>query len=163
MKDDAHKITGLFRVAHGNHRACQLQFVLVSILLVLLSGCVSFKGYTGEDRQSKEIAIIETSFQQSFWFFGGSNLYFSSLDFYVMRLYTTEIQMEPGEHRVGFRYVIVIAGWGAASHKNYDGALNFTAQKGHRYQLDAEREDGELWAWIIDQASGEIVAGEQPP
>lgn len=72
----------------------------------------------------------------------------------------TKIYMEPGLHSVFFTYEL-----GSMGHtfNSYYGRLRFTALKGHLYKLDAEREDGELWAWIIDQASGEIVAGERPP
>ena len=161
MEGDTHRLTGLYRATLWNHRACQLQIGLALILLLLLPGCISFKAYPGPERQPDEIAIIECNYWQSFWFFGHISLHFTAVQGNNMDLQPwTKIYMEPGPHSVSFTYTLSSMGY---TFNSYYGRLTFTALKGHLYKLDAEREDGELWAWIIDQASGEIVAGERPP
>jgi hypothetical protein len=37
-----------------------------------------------------------------------------------------------------------------------------TAKPGREYQLHAMRTDGRVYGWIVDNSSGEVVAGAKP-
>ncbi len=41
--------------------------------------------------------------------------------------------------------------------------IKFIVEPRHRYQVRSTEDDGRYWAWIVDGASGDIVAGEAPP
>ena len=43
------------------------------------------------------------------------------------------------------------------------GRLIFNAQPGRGYLLKAGRRGDRVWAWIEDEASRALVAGERPP
>lgn len=150
----------------GNSLAIRFMIRMALILVLLLPGCTSFKGYSGPEREPDEIAIITTRYLQGLGLFGFAVLYFTNLDGIPVRTFNTrtnEVHMETGEHEVAFQYEIhLVAPFGGDVSFKYYGSLSFAARKGHRYILDADRSGSRTWAWIIDEASGQIIAGEQP-
>jgi hypothetical protein len=148
-----------------------LRRALLLTLACSFAGCASFQGYPGAARQQDEIAIVTVTYVQGFWILGGASLTFRSLDGIPIprtnsegRL-ITEIGLEQGEHDIGFDYKACMFGAYAMNVCGplKTGSLRFTAVRGHRYHLDAAARGDRLWAWIIDDASDQIVVGQRPP
>lgn len=80
------------------------------------------------------------------------------------------ISVTPGEHSfVVVRDVIsdVPCGLGTCQSNPpgylHQAELRLVAEPRHRYQVRTTEENGRYWTWIVDGASGAVVAGDAPP
>jgi hypothetical protein len=78
---------------------------------------------------------------------------------------TNRLAIAAGPHTVAFVYNVsygcqVIG----CKTKGYEGKVRFMAEAGRSYQLHAAiSPTEELWAWVVDETDGRIVAGRLPP
>ena len=96
---------------------------------------------------------------------GGGKVRIEAIDGRDAGYFETWAEVLPGRHEVRYAY---LEGLGAypvpvlpldSSH----GRLIFNAQPWRGYILKAERQGDTTWAWIEDEASRALVAGERPP
>lgn len=78
---------------------------------------------------------------------------------------TNRLALEPGPHTVAFVYNVSygcrVVG---CKTKGYNGRVRFIAEAGRSYQLHAAISPSEeLWAWVIDETDGRVIAGRLPP
>ncbi len=78
---------------------------------------------------------------------------------------TNRLALPAGPRTVSFIYAVSygcqVVG---CKTKTYDGQIRFNAEEGRRYQLHAAISTTEkLFAWIVDETDGRIVAGRLPP
>ena len=122
--------------------------------LLLFSGCTTMQSYEGPKLAPENVALIKGSF-------GMINLASILEVDGKARGFTEETaEMLPGEHTIR---VQVTSGFGAFSPQ-YIGnkKLSFRASAGHAYKADGTIKEGVTFAWIVDETTNEVVAGERP-
>jgi len=133
--------------------------LIVFLVIVAVSGCVSikaYKAYEGEILPKAEIAILRET------------THFYVISFCSTNLKTIDgrdvngagmVELLPGPHKVSFLLEFDSYGSNARS-----GSFEFQAEAGHVYKLDVAKCTGipPLQAWIEDEATGKVVAGTKP-
>ena len=132
---------------HARKMRCAL--VLTSALLV--SGCGGMvQTYEGPKRPAREVAVLKTNVGQ---------LTFDTVwvdvvdDNKLIRAYS-ELEISPGRHSLR---VQLTSGFLKASR-----IMAFEARAGHAYRVKGVIGVKGTLAWIEDDLSGELVAGEAP-
>lgn len=46
---------------------------------------------------------------------------------------------------------------------SHTSGIEFEAEAGHTYELYSFSNREQIWTWVIDQSTGEMVAGDKPP
>lgn len=129
----------------------------VALLLLLLAfslppGCGTVKVYEGPDLPKAEIAVLKTPI---ITLNGPPRIV--NIDGRIFSGFDKTFELYPGRHTVSLR-----AGAGCGSFE--PAYVEFTAKGGHVYQLHTNVDglEGRVWAWIVDNSSGEIVGGKKP-
>lgn len=136
----------------------------VVLLLVLLAfslppGCATstmkMKVYEGPNLPKAEIAVLKAPRRQ-----------FPSVQLWIMNFDGRRTQLRgpdpsrtfeflPGRHNLSFSL-------GGGCSRREPGYIEFDAKVGHTYELRATNVMGRVWSWIVDNNTGEIVAGQKP-
>lgn len=78
-----------------------------------------------------------------------------------------EIKLQPGEHVMHWRATFLVSVLIDADGFDHDATTNTVQLKaGHIYTLHKDRTTGhgyEMYLWMTDETTGEIVAGEKKP
>ena len=133
----------------------------VALLLLLLAfslppGCGTVKVYEGPNLPKAEIAVLKTPIFGTFSLLPQGPPQIANIDGRGVPASAYTFELRPGRHQVSLS---AVAGCGAAP-----AYVEFTAKGGHVYQLHTRVEglEGRVWAWIVDNNSGEIVGGKKP-
>ena len=124
--------------------------------------------YAGPERPFAQIARICCRVAEvhggSSGFLGGK-LRIEAIDGRTSDYFETWVEVEPGRHEVRYAYLDGIGAYPipVLPLDSSQGRLIFNAQPGRGYVLKAERRGDTTWAWIEDEASRALVAGERPP
>ena len=72
-------------------------------------------------------------------------------------------EMRPGEHDIVLKGVSLQLGLGVTILANSAAeTLSLDAEAGHRYLAHSDWSDERAWFWIVDAATGDVVAGTKP-
>ena len=132
---------------------------LVVALFVLLSGCGTMKGYSGEQLPASQTALIRNSSHFP------EIVTIESVDNNRLGIGQTKVVVLPGSHQL---YVHLLRNrflWGEA---NANGIVNVFAEAGHEYTIEGTFESYIEFApsnptfWVVDVKTGEIVGGRKP-
>lgn len=113
------------------------------------------QAYEGPPLPMEEVAVIEPSFGSVI-----DSAYVKVIDgkkLGALQIYN-KICVIPGEHTVDI-YMSTGLGIHQATGKI---TLSFPAQAGSTYKVHGKIRKGEPWAWIVDEANEDIVAGQAP-
>ena len=144
-------------------------FAVVLTALLLLAACQEpTKMYAGPERPFAEIARICCRVAEiggGPGGFLGSRLRIEAIDGRDAGFFETWAEIEPGRHEVRWAYLVGIGAYPTPvlPLDSSRGRLIFNAQPGRGYILKAEQRGDVTWAWIEDEASRALVAGERPP
>ena len=123
--------------------------------LLFSAGCTTMQSYEGSKLPPEKVALIKGSF-------GLINLAsIIEVDGKARGFTEESAEILPGEHAVKIQ---VRSGWGSILMPQYIGnkTLSFQANAGHTYRVDGTIKKGDTFAWIVDEATNEVVAGEKP-
>lgn len=124
--------------------------------LFLYSGCTTMQAYDGPKLSPEKVAILKPSL-------GYKNVA-DLLEVDGKKRGTTEgvAEILPGDHTVKIQ--ITSGGWLGAGLLSRIGnsTLSFQARAGHTYLFDGKIIEGDTFAWIVDEATNEVVAGKKP-
>ena len=123
-------------------------------LIASTTGCASTQVYTGPKRPAEDVAIVTTALFESFYFVGGTALWFYSVDGNTEVAGGNKVEVLPGRHHIAFQ---IFSGVGPYSG-SINGSIVLNAEAGGRYQLHADHDDAGWRAWIVDKATGETVS-----
>ena len=132
----------------------------------LLSACQQpTQMYEGPQRPFSDIARICCRVAEVHGSLIGGKLRIDAIDGRDAGYFETWAEVLPGRHEVRFVYLDGILAYPApVIPLSWEGGrLVFNAQPGRGYVLKASREGDRIWAWIEDEASRALVAGERPP
>lgn len=120
--------------------------------LLLFAGCTTMKSYEGPKLPPENVALIKGSL--------GTIVQVTILEVDgKARGFTEEIsEILPGEHTVKIH---VSSGFGFLRIGNKK-TLSFKAKAGHTYKAEGKIIKGNTFAWIVDETTNEVVAGERP-
>lgn len=113
----------------------------------LLAGCTTMQAYEGPKKASHETAVIKSNPLRDGAFvqqINGKNLGFID----------GSVEVLPGLHSLTIR---VLIGFGGGSK-----TISLEAKAGGTYRVNGKITKGEVYAWVEDEADGEIVAGKKP-
>lgn len=124
--------------------------------------------YAGPERPFAEIARICCRVAEVHGGSGGligGKLRIEAIDGRDAGYFETWAEIEPGRHEVRYAFLEGIGAYPTPvlPLDSSRGRLIFNAQPGRGYVLKAERRGDVTWAWIEDEASRGLVAGERPP
>jgi hypothetical protein len=140
-----------------------LTFVLIAV--VFANGCGTHNAATLGSQPDENSATLYTSPMQEYTGVGGALVIVTHLDgkpikgSFLFDLPSTII-VKPGWRSVSLRYDYN-AGWFAQKQKSW--VLKFDAKRGHYYRGYARSKGNDYWAWIEDEATGDVIAGNKPP
>lgn len=134
----------------------------VVLLLVLLAfslppGCATssmkMKVYEGPNLPKAEIAVLKVKapYREGLLV----RLWVTNFDGRITKANQWTFEFLPGRHNLSFSL-----GGGCSSFA--PGYIEFDAKVGHTYELRATNVMGRVWSWIVDNNTGEIVAGQKP-
>lgn len=164
--EPAQKLEGGIRGMSPRHtlsiRSAKRVRPAVALLLLLLAfslppGCGTAKVYEGPNLPKAEIAVLKTPIFATFSTFPEGPPQIVNIDGRGVPASARTFELRPGRHQVS-----LAAGAGCSGQPAY---VEFTAKGGHVYQLHTNVEgllEGRVWAWIVDNNSGEIVGGMKP-
>ena len=122
---------------------------------LLFAGCTTMQSYEGAKLPPEDVAIIKGSF-------GVINMAsILEVDGNARSFFEEMAELLPGEHTVKIQ---VMSGFGGVFSPQYIGykTLSFQASAGHTYKVDGKIKKGDTFAWIVDETTNEVVAGESP-
>ena len=134
----------------------RLRFTIIVLTsLVFLSGCAQLelkplKLYDGPDRPAQETAKFERLKPAGSDFIDGTRS-FSRFSHYLFL---------PGRHGIAF-FGTIPKLYHSLSGNTYAGYVEFEAKAGRTYRLQHTLSGERVWSWIVDQDTGEVVAGEK--
>ena len=137
-------------------------FATLLPVLALCAGCAHQK-YQGDERSSKEVAVINDSYTMSLrWDRAQIIAVDDERSEYSDWVMPEQVEVLPGKHSVsiycwhGFK----------ASHRSglqgRVGSVEFEAKPGHEYQVFCGTSNGRYVRWIKDLTAEEIVGGTTP-
>ena len=137
----------------------KLSFILASILIAACAFQVShtYKLYSGPERSAEEIATLDLS--------GVDVITVDGLN--VKRMDYARVQLFPGEHRITsakeFGFSVLVE---PSMHGRFERILEVNLEAGKVYKVIGDRTTGhgyQIFFWIEEANSGEVVAGEKKP
>jgi len=117
--------------------------------MFLFSGCATKQAYEGSKLPRESVAVIK----DSFGVIDGAGIL--QVDGKKRGFFDKIVEVLPGEHTL----VVQVHSAGVARNK----ALTFNARAGHVYRVDGKVSRGNAIAWIEDETTNEVVAGERTP
>jgi hypothetical protein len=134
-------------------------------VVFLLSACQQpVKIYEGPERPFAEVSRICCRAADIHGSLIGAKLLIEAIDGRDAGYFEMWAEIAPGRHEVRYVYLEGIGAYPIIVPVSVDrGRLVFNAQPGRGYILKAEREGNTTWAWIEDEASRALVAGQRPP
>ncbi len=128
--------------------------IIVSLAaVVLVTGCATMQTYEGPKLRRDEVAVIKSETLGTIL----DTAYIGEIDGKDIGFMQTKAEVLPGDHTVK---VIVTTGLG---YQQYIGnkTLYLSAEAGRTYKVHGKIRRGDTWAWITDEKTEEIVAGEK--
>jgi hypothetical protein len=113
--------------------------------------------YKGKERPVEKVALITTRPGTTYIFGGVVNRVYSVDGKYFkdQKNPSGEVRVLPGKHTLGVEHL---------TKAHYvTGSVNFLAEAGRVYHLDSGREDEDVYFWLEDAETGEVVSEEKPP
>ena len=122
---------------------------------LLFAGCTTMQSYEGAKLPPEDVAIIKESFSVI------NRASILEVDGKARSFFEESSEILPGEHTVKIQ---VISGFGSFIGPQHIGnrTLSFQASAGHTYKVDGKIKKGDTFAWIVDETTNEVVAGESP-
>ena len=139
---------------------------LLLSMLLLWSACQEpTKLYPGPEKPFAEVSRICCRVAEVRGSLIGDKLRLDAIDGRDSGYFETWAEVTPGRHEVRYSYLTGIGAYPTPvlPLSSDEGRMIFNAQPGHGYILKATRQDGKVWAWIEDEASRALVAGQRPP
>ena len=133
---------------------------------LLLAACQEpTKMYEGPERPFAEISRICCRVAEVHGSLIGAKLRIEAIDGRDAGYFETWAEVAPGRHEVRYAYLEGIGAFPTPvlPLSSDHGRLIFNAQPGRGYILKADRQGDRVWAWIEDEASRALVAGQRPP
>ncbi len=140
-----------------------------AVLLALLSACA--KPPPQQRPSGDQTAVIWADYRQNFYALGYSTVTITEID--GTRLVGADdkpvaksFEVAPGKHTISFRYghsaLCLNVASGCVMDLSRTGKLTVDVRAGRVYRLFAEYRRGELWAWVVDESDGLVIAGDAP-
>ena len=120
----------------------------LAILAAQLVGCGTVQTYEGPKKATHEVALVKTNIGQA----ALDAVWVGRLDGKELVLAYSELELAPGSHAT---QILIKRGFLTRSK-----AISFDAKAGHTYRVSGEFNSGT--AWLVDEGTGELVAGEKP-
>ena len=122
---------------------------------LLFSGCATIQSYEGAKQPPENVALIKESFGVI------NRASILEVDGKAHSFFEESSEILPGEHIVKIQ---VITGLGSFMGPQRIGnkTLSFQASAGHTYKVDGKIKKEGTFAWIVDETTNEVVAGERP-
>ncbi len=138
-----------------------------AVLLVLLSACAKPAPRPGPS--GDQTAVIWADYRQDFYALGYSTVTITEID--GTRLVGADdkpvaksFEVAPGKHKISFRYghsmLCLYVSSGCVMDLSRTGKLTVDVRAGRVYRLFAKYQHGELWAWVIDESDGLVIADD---
>lgn len=134
--------------------------VFVVVAFSLPTSCATLKKYyKGPDLPEDEIAVIKTAGVDYYGVFI-RDTYFTAVDGIATDYLTNQVHVLPGSHNFSVRETLHI---GCGGYKVY-GMIGFEAEAGHEYEILVRQTtfSQDVFIWVEDLDTGEIVAGNKP-
>jgi hypothetical protein len=125
-----------------------------ALLSMLLASCGTMQGYEGAKELPANIAVIKSSLLDHFF----DTAMIIEIDGTEVGGFQDKVEVLPGEHTVKIH---VSSGVGYTQFVG-NKTVVLRAVAGRTYKVDGKIRKGEPWAWIVDEATGQLVAGEKP-
>ena len=140
-----------------------------AVLLVLLSACAKPAPRPGPS--GDQTAVIWADYRQDVYALGYSTVTITEID--GTRLVGADdkpiaksFEVAPGKHKISFRYGHSALCLSVSSRCVMDlsrtGKLTVDVRAGRVYRLFAQYRSGDLWAWVVDESGGGVIAGAVP-
>jgi hypothetical protein len=136
----------------------ELRSLFSTLLIVfLVTSCATVKTYEGESLPSEEVAVIKSNY----WCHLTGGIVVREVDGKDVGFNPGDIHVLPGMHTVKIR---VTHSHGYLGTMMSSGTVNLYAEAGHTYMVDGRiyRLGERVWIWIVDEETGEVVAGMKP-
>lgn len=136
------------------------------LALLLLAACQEpTQLYPGPEKPFSEVARICCRVAEVHGSLIGDKLRLDAVDGRSSGYFETWAEIAPGRHEIRYSYLRGIGAYPTPvlPLSSDEGRLIFNAQPGRGYILKATREGDRVWAWVEDEASRALVAGERPP
>ena len=113
------------------------------------------RAYDGPELPPDQVAVVKTT--------GGLTdmARIADIDGRTGRGNVDTAEILPGPHSITIR-ISSGSGFIGDPQKFGDKTLLFTATAGHSYLIEGTIEDDTSYAWIVDEATNAVVAGEKP-
>lgn len=135
-------------------------------VVILLSGCEEpAQQYEGPQRPFSEISRLCCRVAEVHGSLIGDKLRLEAIDGRDAGWFDTWTELLPGRHEVSYAYLQGLLAYPlpVLPYSTDRGRMIFNAQPGRGYILKADRQGDRVWAWIEDEASRDLVAGQRPP
>ena len=140
-----------------------------AVLLALLSACAKPAPRPGPS--GAQTAVIWADYRQDVYALGYSTVTITEID--GTRLVGADdkpvaksFEVAPGKHQISFRYrhsaLCLNVSSGCVMDLSRTGKLTVDVRAGRVYRLFARYRRGELWAWVVDESGGGVIAGAVP-
>lgn len=121
-----------------------------ALLLLLAAGCGTTQIYDGPKKPLHEVAVLRTNAGEIAFV----TTWIGQIDGKELVAAYSEFEVLPGRHSLR---VLLKAGILGASRN-----FSIDAKAGHTYRVKGIFSRSSAYAWIEDESTGEIVAGEKP-
>ena len=156
---------------HGGARG-YIGFLAVLVAMALAPGCAEIntalakKAYKGPALAKDEIALILPRGSVEIAKIDGHGCYQRYYGFrYDVQMEDCQpgAEMRPGEHDIVLEGASLQLGLGVSIPANAAAVtLSLDAKAGHRYLAHSDWSNEQAWFWIVDAATGDVVAGTKP-
>ena len=123
--------------------------------MLLFAGCATKQAYEGSKLPRESVATIKPTagIIDAAWIL--------QVDGKERGFFEEIVEVLPGEHTIKIQ---VTSGFGGIFSPQFVGnkTLSFRASAGHTYKADGTIKKGDTFAWIVDDTTNEVVAGERP-
>jgi len=126
----------------------KLTIACLAIAAMLVQGCGTMQAYEGPRKAAHEVAVLRTNIGEP----ALDAVWVGRLDGRRLDLAYAELEVAPGLHSA---QVLIKRGFVTRSDD-----LSFDAKAGHHYRVKGDFHRGR--AWVLDERTGELVAGEKP-
>jgi len=120
----------------------------LALVAMLVQGCGTMQAYEGPRKPANEIAVIKTNVGE----LALDTAWVGKLDGRSLVLAYAELEVAPGSHSA---QILIKRGFLTRSE-----SFSFDAKAGHTYRVKGDFHLGK--AWVTDERTGELVAGEKP-
>lgn len=124
---------------------------------IVVTSCATVQTYEGDPLPREEVAIIKSNY----WGHLTGGIIVREIDGKDVGFNPGDVHVLPGMHTVKIR---VTHSYGYLGTIMAGGTVNLSAEAGHTYMVDGRiHRFGEyVWIWIVDEETGEVVAGMKP-